>query len=43
MKEEKKYPFLMIEIWTDPDKTSDTYQEKYVTAATPTALGMTEL
>ena len=29
----KKYPFLMIEIWTDPDKTSDTYQEKYVTVS----------
>ncbi len=33
MKEEIKYPFLMIEIWTDPDKTSDTYREKYVTVS----------
>ncbi len=23
----------MIEIWTDPDKTSDTYREKYVTVS----------
>ena len=33
MKEEKKYPFIMIEIWTDQDKRSETYQEKYVTVS----------
>ena len=33
MKEEKKYPFIMMEIWTDQDKRSETYQEKYVTVS----------
>jgi hypothetical protein len=32
MKEEK-YPFLMIEIGTDTDKTSETYKEKYITVS----------
>ena len=30
MVENKKYPFVMIEITTDTDKGSETYKEKYV-------------
>ena len=30
MVENKKYPFVMIEIATDTDKGSETYKEKYV-------------
>ena len=33
MKEEKKYPFIMMEIWTDQDKRSETYREKYITVS----------
>ena len=33
MKEEKKYPFIMMEICTDQDKRSETYREKYVTVS----------
>jgi len=31
MKQEKNYPFLMIEVFTDTDKSSETYKEKYIT------------
>ena len=30
MIENKKYPFVMIEVQTDTDKSSETYKEKYV-------------
>tara|TARA_R100001480_G_C4597929_1_gene162644 strand:- start:95 stop:364 length:270 start_codon:yes stop_codon:yes gene_type:complete len=33
MREEKKYPFIMMEIWTDQDKRSETYREKYITVS----------
>ncbi len=33
MKNTKEYPYMMIEVWTDTDKRSETYKEKYVTVS----------